>query len=101
MMPNFLLRAWAEDPLMSVSLMVPKKPQLDQTVQSSTSHVPTPSHPSLENIKKPSVASQVFSIPASRLEQELSDSDLPSSVVDEIEVHSSFFSQLVHEICYI
>lgn len=62
--PNsFLLRAWASDPLVSMSLL-PKKTQLD---------------PKLE---------PVDSISASSLEQELevSDYDLPSSVVEELEI---------------
>jgi len=100
--PNaFLLRAWADDPLMSMSLVPPKKTQSDQSKPGiDTSH---PSHPSLqvqlkvEDIVKPV---QVVTIPASPLEQEVSDSELPSSLVDEIEVRSSSldFYQLVREI---
>jgi hypothetical protein len=83
--PNtFLLRAFANDPLISMSLQPPKKNQLDQT---STSH-PLSSHPSHQfqvesNTNKPGTSK----IPASSLEGEVADdSDLPSSVVEEIEV---------------
>lgn len=68
---------------MSMSLM-PQKTQMDHT-KPSTSH-PPPSHQQvLEDTNKPVLA---VSIPALNLEQELSESDLPSSVLDEIEVQN-------------
>jgi hypothetical protein len=85
---TFLLRALADDPLMTMSL-VPKKTQIDQTIPSTSESYP-PSYPfqvesleDFENINKPAIL-------ASTMDQEVagSDSDLPSSVVDEIEVHS-------------
>ena len=67
--PNsFLLRALAQDPLLSMSL-VPKNTQKDDALAGK---------PGLQGI----------SIRTSGLDEEVSDSDLPSSIVDEIEVRS-------------
>ena len=69
---NFLLSALAQDPLLSMSL-VPKNTQNlkdDSDTQAGK--------PDLQGI----------SIRTSALEEEVTDSDLPSSVVDEIEVRS-------------
>ena len=85
--PNkFLLSALAQDPLISSSL-VPKNPQKDETTQAG----------------KPGIQLEGISIHTSGLEEELSDLDLPSSVVDEIEVRFLIFNllQVLHKFYYI
>ena len=82
--PNkFLLSALAQDPLISSSL-VPKNPQKDETTLAG----------------KPGIQLGGISIRTSALEEEGCDSDLPSSVVDEIKVHFRILNMLVHEIYY-
>ena len=61
---------------------MPKNPQKDETTQAG----------------KPGIQLEGISICASALEEEVSDSDLPSSVVDEIEVHFLIFNLLLHKI---
>jgi hypothetical protein len=89
---TFLARAWANDPLISMSLL-PKKTQLD-----NLDHHTTPSQAGATSLAcpqlKPSDSAQLEDLikpksnAASPLEPEESDSDLPSSVVEEIEVRS-------------
>lgn len=73
---TFLSRAWAYDPLISMSLLPPKNAWLDETKPrlSTSGSYPHPSEsesPQLEDTNK---------------DLEISDLDLPSSEVDEIEV---------------
>jgi hypothetical protein len=87
----FLSRAWADDPLISMSLL-PKKALLDQLelqVETSDSDKPSTSRPGpqpypqlnlLEDITKPN------STATSPLEPEELDLDLPSSVTEELEI---------------
>jgi hypothetical protein len=97
--PNsFLLRAWASDPLISMSLK-PKPDQIKLWMNPSTTWSTVTSPPrqlspklELEDIKKPFPL-----IPASLLEPEEFDLDLPSSVVEEIEVCYLIFYLVLYE----
>jgi hypothetical protein len=89
--PNsFLLRAWASDPLISMSLQ-PKNHQIKlfRMKTSSTSPLSQPfPQLKLEDIKKKPAPFPLIpaSLPEPELEEPESDLDLPSSVVEEIEV---------------
>ena len=91
--PTFLLRAWANDPLMSLSLLPPKSLLDQKKLELGTSKSQPSLSPRHSRAGESSQALQVQLedtnkpiIPVPPLEQELSDSDLPTSVVEEIEV---------------
>lgn len=78
--PNtFLLRALADDPLMSMSLLPNNELKLDINTGSLVNSGVNLLHASESSFEAPA---------------EVSDSDLPSSVVEEIEVCNSMLSEL-------
>jgi hypothetical protein len=93
---SFLLRAWASDPLISMSLK-PKPDQIKLWMNPNTTWSTSPPRElspklELEDIKKPFPL-----IPPSLLEPEEFDLDLPSSVVEEIEVCYLIFHLVLYE----